>query len=598
MSARDKRYSFLILALLMAGAAVILTCSDKILNSDPGNAIEFDMALKFGSAETQALAEVVTTYRVTIIADEDTITANLEYSNGNITGLIENVPAGPNRTIIVEGLAADGTVLYRGSVVIEVIAGQTVDAVVTLRAVARLARVSPRFINEYLDKSFLCELKVANIIGLDSIGFTLYFNPTVVKIDSFKAGANLPEGADFYFDNESSGYIETSVLNSFDIVDSSGNASIARIFFSAVSSNRCLDSTDFDLSVVYLIAPGITIDSVYVDDGEAIINRGRLLVSPDTLRFGYGVEGLNLDFKQVNISDSCGNNVAYTISATETWIDLNTALAGITPGSIFIDVNPTGLASGSYEGKVLVTWAKSVNSPYEIVIKLSIDRGVRSLCVVPKLIIFNALENGALPTTRQVRVEDCLGFNISFNAAEDASWLAINKTSGTTPDSVAVSITTTALAPGTYTDTVVLSSEVANNSPQYVTIQYSVGAVAKFLDVIPDTLYFSALENDDPPPSQNFRVIETGGYNIAFNATENASWLALSGISGTTPDTITAQILTTEMEAGIYYADITVSGGANNSPQKVVVKYEIIRGARIIATDKTNIHFAIEQNGP
>ncbi|HEX2897289.1 MAG TPA: cohesin domain-containing protein, partial [candidate division Zixibacteria bacterium] len=597
MSVRNKRFSIVVLALLVFSAAIILTCSDKILNSNPEQGIEFEIALKYADGEQLSVSEIVNAYRVIIITDEDTITASLEFADGLITGLIENVPAGPNRTIIVEGLASDGTVLYRGSVVIDVIANQTVDAIVTLLPVAKLVRISPNYSGKFHGEEFTSDIKVNNIHGLTSIELALDYNSNVVQLDSLKAGSNIPDGSNFTYSDE--GGIEISLSHSSSLTDSAGNVTVARAFFSPTSSNKCLDSTLLDLGVQSLTAPGLSLGEVYVDDGKAVITSGRIKVTPDTLRFGIGVEGLNLDFKQVSITDSCGNALPFTLFTEENWIDLNTAAAGITPATAFIDVDPTGLGTGAYQGTILVNSPRSTNAPYQIVVTLEIDRGARFLELIPDSLYFTAVENGPLPAVQEVTVQEQNGFNIEYHVLIDAPWLTNMNGGGLfTPNTIGVQVSTTNLEPGTYVDEVVVSSEEADNSPRIVKVVYVVTSAAKFLEVIPDTLYFGAVENGEHPSSQDFRVFETGGYNIGFNATESAPWLDLSGISGTTPDTITANIASTELDPGTYNATITVSSEfAENSPQTVTVIYTVEKGPRVIAAEPASIHFALEQGG-
>ena len=597
MSARNKKFSFLIFGLLITAAAILLTCSDKILNSETSKSIEFELALKFSSEELESLAEVVTTYKVTIIADQDTITGNLVYSNGAATGVIENVPAGPSRTVIVEGLSADGTVIYRGSATVTVIADQTVDVTINLLPVAKLVRVSPNFVDGSYGTNFISAIKVNNVNGLTGISLALAYNSTIVAIDSVKKGPAIPAGATVT-SNINDG-LTFEITHSSSIVDSAGNATLANVYFRPLSSSNCFDSTILDLGVLTLDAPAVNLADIFVDDGKAIVKRGQLNVSSDSLKFGLGIPGLNLDFKKIDISDGCGGSVAYNITKNQPWIDLNTAVAGITPGSIFIDVDPTGLQTGTYHGKVFVNAPRSTNSPFEINVSFKIDRGGRFLVLNRDSLNFAASENGPLPASRQISVIETFGFNIPFNLAKKAPWLNISKAAGTTPDSFSVSVNTTAMAPGVYTDTVVVTSTEANNSPKNLVIRLGIDAVPKFLATSVDTLYFSATEEDEIPAPNNFEVFETGGYNISFTATENASWLDLSGISGITPDTISASVNSTTIAPGTYFANIIVSStAAENSPQTVVVKYELERGPRVLAIDPANVHFVILEDGP
>lgn len=578
----------------MVGAAISLTCSDKIVNSGESDAVEFSMSLKFAGGQ-ESLTDVVTTYRVGIIADEDTITADLQYANGLITGLIENVPAGPNRTIIVEGLATDGTVIYRGSVVVEVVADRTVDAVVTLLPVAKLVRVSPNFANRFHGENFTSEIKVNNIQGLTNIEVALDYNSGVVELDSLKRGVNLPEGATFSFSKESG--IEISASHSSAIVDSSGDVTVASIFFHSAASNKCLDSSNLDLDVLNLTAPGVSLGDVFIDDGKALINRGRLIVSPDTLSYGLGVAGLNLDFKEVGITDSCGNPVPFTLSTEYDWIDLNTAIAGITPGTVFIDVDTAGLESGNYEGYVLVNSPRSANSPYYIVIKLTLDRGVRNFNISPQLIVFNAIENGALPASRTIHVEEVHQNIISFDVRENAPWMNINKITGVTPDSIFVNILTTGLKPDTYTDTVEISSDIASNSPQFVTVIYRLERGPRVIATDPANLHFVIQQNGLLPESQTFRVYETGGSPISYNAFKNKSWLSLSGVSGITEDTLTVSVTTTNVSPGLYMDSISISSvEADNSPIYVRVSLGVSVVPKTLEVDPDSLHFEYVQN--
>jgi len=573
-----------------------LTCSDKIVNSGDFDAVEFSMPLKF-SGDQQALAEVVANFRVTIIADEDTIIANLEYSNGNITSLIENVPAGPNRTIIVEGLAADGTVLYRGTVVIEVIAGQTVDAVVTLLPVAKLVRVSPHYVNKYFGESFTSDIKVNNITGLSGIELALDFNSTVIELDSVRAGIDLPEGAVFSYSDE--GGIEISLSHSSPMVDSSGDATIARIFFSPTSAIKCLDSTIFDLGVVTLTAPGVTLGDIYIDDGQAKINRGRLMVSPDTLQFGHGVEGLNLDFKQVDITDSCGNEIPFTLSTEYDWIDLNTVVAGITPGSVFIDVDTTGFESGTYEGRVKVSSAKATNAPFDIVVILILDRGFRSLQVSPENLYFTAQAYGPPGESQEFIVFEAGGYSIPYVMIQDISWYAISRTSGSTEDTVSISVRTTELSPGLYRDSIRISSEEADNSPIYLQITLELTVNPASVRIEPDTISYIYIRDKDQVIGNGQFEVSASGFNTPFSLLENVPWLNLSDNNVVTPYTIATNLnLANIPEPGQYFDSIKITFDfLPNSPFYVFVALEVQENQFLLQVIPDNLYFEYLQSG-
>jgi hypothetical protein len=91
------------------------------------------------------------------------------------------------------------------------------------------------------------------------------------------------------------------------------------------------------------------------------------------------------------------------------------------------------------------------------------------------------------------------------------------------------------------------------------------------LVITPDSLHFEGLAGGPTPASQQFEVASSNN-PLSFNIAEDADWILLSPISGTTPRTITVSLNTFGLGAGTYVDTLVVSSaGADNSPQNVVV---------------------------
>jgi hypothetical protein len=73
------------------------------------------------------------------------------------------------------------------------------------------------------------------------------------------------------------------------------------------------------------------------------------------------------------------------------------------------------------------------------------------------------------------------------------------------------------------------------------------------------TLSFTG-QTGSNPASQSFAISNTGGGTLTWTASDDASWLALSQVSGTGSGTVTASVNTTGMATGTHNAIITVSG--------------------------------------
>ena len=97
----------------------------------------------------------------------------------------------------------------------------------------------------------------------------------------------------------------------------------------------------------------------------------------------------------------------------------------------------------------------------------------------------------------------------------------------------------------------------------------------------PTSLAFTTQQGTDPAP-QIFALRNTGFGDMDWTASDDAEWLELDQTSGSVASggslNITATVAATELAAGTYDAVVTVSGGADNSPQTLAVSLEVTPG--------------------
>ncbi|MEE8405383.1 MAG: Ig-like domain-containing protein, partial [candidate division Zixibacteria bacterium] len=263
-------------------------------------------------------------------------------------------------------------------------------------------------------------------------------------------------------------------------------------------------------------------------------------------------------------------------------------------------VNISGLSPGTYFDSVMVSSAAANNSPIYEYIRFEVFAADKSLALDPDTLSFSAIEGGANPSDQSFTVSETGDFNISFALTENISWLSLNKTGGTTPEAVDVSIDISGLAPGTYFDSVMVSSAAANNSPIYEYVSLEVIRADKFLAVAPDTIFWSAVHAGANPASDSFLVSETGGFNISYSASDTSIWLHTSPQDGITPDylRIFPDSDLTALPVGVYYSDITISSGdANNSPIFAVVILEITAAPILLEVVPTSINLVVTDDG-
>jgi hypothetical protein len=99
------------------------------------------------------------------------------------------------------------------------------------------------------------------------------------------------------------------------------------------------------------------------------------------------------------------------------------------------------------------------------------------------------------------------------------------------------------------------------------------------LQVTPESLSFTAVEEGSNPQSRYITIDQSGGDELNWNANESASWLTISPTIGTTPSTLTASVNITGLMIGTYSDTLAItSDAAGNSPQMVSVVLHIKSG--------------------
>ncbi len=93
--------------------------------------------------------------------------------------------------------------------------------------------------------------------------------------------------------------------------------------------------------------------------------------------------------------------------------------------------------------------------------------------------IFSAIYKGAPPAGKNMTVTNDGGGSLNWRAEWNraAGWLAVTPDSGIAPTSATVGIVSTSVLPGSYTDTVFVTSSDALNTPQKVWVEYQVTSI-------------------------------------------------------------------------------------------------------------------------
>lgn len=222
-----------------------------------------------------------------------------------------------------------------------------------------------------------------------------------------------------------------------------------------------------------------------------------------------------------------------------------------------------------------------------------------NLVISETVLNFTAVEGGANPANQLFNVAsdgDPLDFDIT--EAIVSGWLTATPTTGPTPQDITVSINIGGQTAGPLSDTLIITSAGADNSPQKVIINLTVTADPKNLAVSADTLKFTAVEDGANPSAQALTVSEVDGDAIAYEVTETSDNVSLVNATGTTPGDVSVSVDMGALIPGTYYYDLTVSSDeADNTPLTVVVMFTITERDRELVVSPDTLYFTAEEDG-
>ncbi len=210
--------------------------------------------------------------------------------------------------------------------------------------------------------------------------------------------------------------------------------------------------------------------------------------------------------------------------------------------------------------------------------------------VSPSQLDFTAIQGDADPAPQNFTVSEASADNIAYTASETSSWISLTNPTGTTPGDVTVNVNITGLSEGAYTDSVMVSSEEAVNSPQWVKVQLVVEG-PRVLLADPTSLSFNATQGDTGPLLDTIAVTEQGGAEITFSATTAQAWLSVNLLDNTTPGSIQVSADPTGLIAGTYRDTVTISAAAPTASIKVPVEFTIVEPPKFLQVDPTSLSF-------
>ena len=287
--------------------------------------------------------------------------------------------------------------------------------------------------------------------------------------------------------------------------------------------------------------------------------------------------------------------VAQSTTVTATVNATNCATAPTvtwTSGGAAVGVVPNGTTAQ-------ITGVSATASPVAVTASAGGQSGATQVTVVlpPSISLsgatlsFTAPQGGGNPASQSITITNGGGGSLTglststiVYGAGATGWLQAPSLSGTTaPATLTLQPVTGSLAPGSYSATIPVQSGVAANSPQTLTVNFTI-TPSPLIGLSATTLTYSATQGGADPASQFITITNTGSGSLTGLSTGAivygagaTGWLQAPNLSGTTaPATLTVQPVTGSLAPGSYSATIPVqSGAASNSPQNLTVTFNV-----------------------
>ncbi len=317
----------------------------------------------------------------------------------------------------------------------------------------------------------------------------------------------------------------------------------------------------------------------------ALANGAATLVVPTNPVAFFYQQGGTLPGTQLVPIQSIGDvlNFTATVASEGNWLRLRTG-SGTTPGTVAVDVDPSGLAIGTYTGFLTISAQGASNNPQLLQVRLQILAGI-NVTVSTTQLDFVYRKGGPAAPPQEIRI-DSSGYSLDYTATVNSSlnWLSAIPTQGVTPAAITVRVNPDGLASGRYLATVVIAAASAMNSPLTVTVSLQVNQEQSLI-VSTTPLVFTF----DSPSSLALAQTLLVGSNVAalgftMAAASGASWLTIPTAAGTAPAVMQVRANPAGFAAGTYSSSVFVTSfGAVNSPVVVPVTMTITAVAPVVA---------------
>ncbi len=297
----------------------------------------------------------------------------------------------------------------------------------------------------------------------------------------------------------------------------------------------------------------------------------RLTVNTNRLRFAATQGSPDPPPQNISITNSGDSLLRWRVSSDQAWLSVfpDTGSTLQERDQIVVRVATTSLRAGTYSGSLTLL---SNGGETTINVDLEISALPAALHARPTSLSFTATEGLVNPPFQAVLVNNTGGGTLNWSTSEDAIWLSVFPSTGTTTsetDTIWVSASITIVRAGTYSSVFNINS---NAGTQTITVNFLVNPQPPVLAADPASLSFTGFPAGPNPPPQTLIIRNAGGGTLNWFATVDQAWLRVSPQTGDTRtelDTLRITIDLTNLSSGNYNGTIRIASIAGDISVRV-----------------------------
>ncbi|MDO9541517.1 MAG: VCBS repeat-containing protein [Kiritimatiellia bacterium] len=375
-------------------------------------------------------------------------------------------------------------------------------------------------------------------------------------------------------------------------------------------------------------SPAILITGIMLFAVSAGITRGQPVISVDVTNVSRTVwEGQNAASNSFQVWESSGTNLALYFTNTVIYTS-GTNWLSVTPTNdtshgehktVWLIFNTTNLSISNqpYQATVQIAGTddggtKAVNSPQSILVSVLVQ-GFQPRLGVSPLSLTNSVTVGYRAPVQQIYVANTSvppQVSMAYSVVSQTNWITVSPSSGAVVDetnAVAFTYLTENLSlPNVYTSVVTVTA--LGIATQNVEVVMRVNSAPVLSWNAGQKTWTNSIIEGETLSGTNFDVwngsaAPTG--TLRFTLSDDASWLSLSPVSGTSSGDRQAIAVTysvTNLSPGVYTGVVTFAGvddstgvSASNSPLTIVANLTV-RGRATLATDTDSLTNSILEN--